>query len=53
VGFLNKEQRGDLIIELNSFPDRTDEESIADNFGRVRTAWKSVNAPAVVSADVP
>ncbi len=39
VGFLNKESRGDLILEFNPFPGKTEEESVQDNLNRLQKAW--------------
>lgn len=39
VGFFDKANRGDLIIELNPFPNLTEDESVADNFRRLDEAW--------------
>jgi sugar phosphate isomerase/epimerase len=42
VGFLNTETRGDLVIEFNPFPGRSENESALDNIERVRQAWSQV-----------
>jgi len=42
VGFLSRDNRGDLIIEINPFPGRTEDDSVADNFARVNDAWAQV-----------
>jgi sugar phosphate isomerase/epimerase len=42
AGFLSKENRGDVILELNPFPGQTEDASVADNFRRVREAWENV-----------
>jgi len=44
VGFLDPENRGDLILELNPFPGRSEDESVADNLARVGRAWDQVLA---------
>jgi sugar phosphate isomerase/epimerase len=52
VGFLSKASRGDVVLELNPFPGRSEDESVADNFKRVREAWQQVvEAGAVEAAD--
>jgi len=42
VGFLNRANRGDLILELNPFPGKSEDESVADNLERVNRAWRQV-----------
>ena len=42
VGFLNKENRGDLIIEMQPFPGKSVDETVADNFARLEKAWAQV-----------
>jgi len=42
TGFLNPVNRGDLLVEINPFPGRSADESVADNFKRIREAWKIV-----------
>ncbi|MDE1171470.1 MAG: sugar phosphate isomerase/epimerase [Verrucomicrobium sp.] len=42
VGFLSRENRGDVVLELNPFPGKTVDESVADNFARVQAAWAQV-----------
>jgi sugar phosphate isomerase/epimerase len=42
IGFLSKGKRGDLVVELNPFPGRSEDDSVADNFKRVEDAWKQV-----------
>lgn len=42
VGFLQEENRGDTIIEMNPFPGRSEDDSVADNFERVNRAWAQV-----------
>lgn len=46
VGFLNAENRGDLVIELNPFPNTSEDASVADNLQRVSRAWAAVESPA-------
>ena len=48
VGFLDQTNRGDLVLELNPFPSRSEDESVADNLGRVARAWRSVTEPTLV-----
>lgn len=43
VGFLDRANRGDLVVEINPFPGRTEDESVADNFQRLREAWRIVS----------
>jgi sugar phosphate isomerase/epimerase len=43
VGFLNPSNRGDLVLEFNPFPGRTEDETVADNLARLRAAWKQVD----------
>jgi sugar phosphate isomerase/epimerase len=52
VGFLNAQNRGDLILELNPFPGRSADESVSDNIGRVETAWNHLFEKTPVS-DTP
>jgi sugar phosphate isomerase/epimerase len=40
--FLNEQKRGDLIIEMNPFPGRSEDDSVADNLARVNDAWSKV-----------
>jgi sugar phosphate isomerase/epimerase len=42
IGYLNEKDRGDLVLELNPFPGKTIDESIADNLGRLDQAWQQV-----------
>ncbi len=41
-GFLSKEKRGDVVLELNPFPGKSEDESVTDNFGRLSRAWAQV-----------
>lgn len=50
VGFLNKENRGDLVVELNPFPGMSEEDSVKDNFKRLNEAWAQVQAPKAVAS---
>ena len=49
IKFLDQTRRGDLVLELNPFPGRSEDDSVADNFQRVRSAWQAVPArcPAI------
>ncbi len=42
VGFLDKDDRGDLLIEMTPWPGKSVEETIADAFDRVERAWAMV-----------
>ncbi|MEY4938461.1 MAG: hypothetical protein RIQ93_196 [Verrucomicrobiota bacterium] len=42
TGFLSRANRGDLLVEINPFPGRSANDSVADNFQRVQAAWKMV-----------
>lgn len=42
VGFLSRENRGNLVIEMTPWPGKTVEETIADGFERLDSAWKEV-----------
>jgi len=42
VDFLNPDNRGNLIIEMTTWPGKTVEETIADNFNRLNKAWEMV-----------
>ena len=42
VGFLSKESRGDLLIEMTPWPGRTVDETIADTTDRLARAWAMV-----------
>jgi sugar phosphate isomerase/epimerase len=42
VGYLSKENRGALVIEMRPFPDRTPEETAEDNLRRLDKAWEMV-----------
>jgi sugar phosphate isomerase/epimerase len=41
-GFLSREKRGDVVLELNPFPGKSEDESVADNLARVEKAWRRV-----------
>ena len=40
VGYLNETNRGDVILEIQPFPGKSVEASLADNFARLETAWE-------------
>jgi len=40
VGFLNKDERGDLILEMTPWPGRGVKETVADSWTRLETAWE-------------
>jgi len=40
AGYLNTEARGALLIETQPFPERTAEETVADQMERLRKAWE-------------
>lgn len=42
VGFLSRQNRGNLVIEMTPWPGKTLEETIADGFERLDRAWKEV-----------
>ncbi len=42
AGYLNKEKRGALLIEMTPFPGKTVEYTINDNFTRLEEAWNMV-----------
>lgn len=46
IGFLDPNNRGDVVIELNPFPDLSVGASIEDNLRRVNEAWSQVRSPA-------
>lgn len=39
TGYLNTKNRGALVLETTPFPDKTPDETIADNIRRLRQAW--------------
>jgi hypothetical protein len=41
-GFLDKNNRGNLLIEMKPFPGRSVEFTIEDNFTRLKQAWRKV-----------
>jgi len=42
VGFLDRENRGNLVIEMTPWPGKTVEETVADNLTRLEQAWRRV-----------
>jgi len=42
IGFLSRENRGNLLIEMTPWPGRTVEETITDGFDRLNRAWEQV-----------
>lgn len=42
IGYLSKESRGALVLEIKPFPGRTPDESVTDNFQRLDKAWAMV-----------
>jgi sugar phosphate isomerase/epimerase len=41
-GFLDKNKRGDLLIEMTPFPGKSVDFTIEDNFAKLEKAWKSL-----------
>ena len=42
VGFLNKDDRGDLLVEMTPWPGKSVEETVADSHDRLARAWAMV-----------
>ncbi len=42
IEFLDKQNRGSLLIEITPWPGKTVEETIEDNFSRLHQAWKKI-----------
>lgn len=42
IGFLDKESRGSLLIEMVPWPGKTVDETVKDNFSRLDEAWRLV-----------
>jgi sugar phosphate isomerase/epimerase len=42
VGFLSEAKRGSVILEVTPWPGKTVEETLDDNWGRIRRAWELV-----------
>lgn len=42
IGYLNKNKRGSLVLEMIPFPGKSVQYTIADNFEKLRTAWEIV-----------
>ena len=41
-GFLNKNNRGDLLIEMTTFPGKSVDFTVEDNFRRLEDAWRQL-----------
>jgi len=39
IGYLDRQRRGALVLEIQPFPGRSVEETVQDNLGRLHTAW--------------
>jgi sugar phosphate isomerase/epimerase len=44
VGFLDKQNRGNLVVEMTPWPGKTIEETIRDGFARLNQAWERVES---------
>ncbi|MEK6795763.1 MAG: sugar phosphate isomerase/epimerase [Spirochaetota bacterium] len=42
IGYIGKDNKGTLVVEMQPFPGRSVDETIADNFRRLDEAWESV-----------
>ncbi len=42
IGYLNREKRGTLSLEIRPFPGMTPEETLDDNIGRINQAWEMI-----------
>jgi sugar phosphate isomerase/epimerase len=42
VGFLNQENRGDLILEMTPWPGKSADKTVADTFTRLEDAWSRI-----------
>jgi sugar phosphate isomerase/epimerase len=42
IGFLSRERRGNLLIEMTPWPGRSVEDTVADGFERLQQAWKAL-----------
>lgn len=42
IGYLNRQQRGALVLEMQPFPDKTAEETVRDTMQRIQNAWRRV-----------
>ena len=42
IGYLDREERGMMSLEIVPFPGRSSEETIDDNLERLRAAWRAV-----------
>jgi sugar phosphate isomerase/epimerase len=50
VGFLDREKRGNLVIEMTPWPGRSVEATIEDAFTRLDSAWRSVQESSAKEA---
>lgn len=50
VGYLSRANRGDLVLELNPFPGRSEDDSVADNLRRLDEAWALATTPSPAQA---
>jgi sugar phosphate isomerase/epimerase len=42
IGYLNREERGTLSLEIRPFPGMTPEETLDDNISRIKQAWEMI-----------
>ena len=42
VGFLDRDRRGDLVVEMTPWPGKSVEETVSDSFARLARAWAAV-----------
>lgn len=42
VGYLNEENPGKLVLEIQPFPNRSPEETVTDNMRRLEKAWEII-----------
>ena len=42
IGYLNKSNRGSLVLEMTPFPNQSVEYTVKDNFKRLEEAWKMI-----------
>lgn len=42
IGYLNREERGTLSLEIRPFPGMTPEETLDDNISRINQAWEMI-----------
>ena len=43
IGYLQKESRGDLVLEVNPLPGLSEDETVVENMHRLNDAWAKVN----------